>query len=63
MAALGSRTAVEALLEHGVPINSSNRQGIRPIVAAENANQPAMREYLVRRGARYKADEQWRPTP
>ena len=58
MAALGEVTAVKALLDEGVPVNASGSRGIRPIVAAENANQPVMREYLVTRGARYKADEQ-----
>lgn len=58
MAALGKLSAVEALLDRGVPVNASGKDGIRPLVAAENANQPAMREYLVSRGARYKSDEQ-----
>lgn len=58
MAALGELSAVRALLDQGVPVNASGHAGIRPIVAAENANQPAMREYLVSRGARHKGDEQ-----
>lgn len=50
MSALGEQSAVKALLDAGVPINSSNRQGIRAVEAAQNAKQPEMRAYLEARG-------------
>jgi hypothetical protein len=50
MSALGDLSAVEALLDHGVPINESSREGLRAIEAAENAKQAAVRAYLASRG-------------
>jgi len=54
MAAIGDKRAVEALLQQGVPINTSNRSGIRAIEAAENTKQTEMREFLVSKGATSK---------
>jgi hypothetical protein len=54
MAALGDITAVRALLDAGVPINGSNKSGLRAIEAATNAKQRAMREYLLTRGGNDK---------
>jgi hypothetical protein len=51
MAGLGDIKAVEALLDKGVPINASDSRGLRPIEAAQNANQIAMRDFLAKRGA------------
>ena len=50
MSAIGELPAVAALLDHGVPINESNRQGLRAIEAAENAGKTAVRAYLASRG-------------
>jgi hypothetical protein len=50
MSALGERGAVEALLAHGVPINGSDRAGMRAIEAATNAKQEAVRAYLESKG-------------
>ena len=50
MSALGELSAVEALLDVGVPINESNRQGLRAIEAAENAKRPEVQAYLASRG-------------
>jgi len=50
MSALGELSAVKALLDHGVPINESNRQGLRAIEAAENAKQAEVRAFLETRG-------------
>jgi hypothetical protein len=52
MAALGELSAVKALLEQGVPVNSPNREGRTAIQAAQNAKQPAVREYLATQGAK-----------
>jgi hypothetical protein len=49
MAALGELSAVQALLDRGVPINESNRDGLRAIEAAENAKQIEVRAYLASR--------------
>ncbi len=54
MAALGELSAVEALLEHGVPVNESNRRGLRAIEAAENEKQIEVRSYLESRGGTAK---------
>ena len=51
MSALGQRSAVEALLAHGVPVDASDRRGLRAIEAAENAKQTEMHAYLLSRGA------------
>jgi hypothetical protein len=50
MAALGERGAVEALLAKGVPVNGSDRRGIRAIEAATNAKQDSIRSYLESKG-------------
>jgi hypothetical protein len=50
MAAIGERGAVEALLAQGVPINASDRGGIRAIEAAANAKQEEMRMLLESKG-------------
>lgn len=50
MAAIGELPAVEALLNHGVPVNASNRGGLRAIEAAENAKQEAIFKYLASKG-------------
>ena len=50
MAAFGDISAVDALLEAGVPINSSNQSGIRAIEASANEKQSAMRDHLAIRG-------------
>ena len=50
MAGLGELSAVKELLEQGVPVNESNRQGRRAIEAAQSANQTEVRAYLESRG-------------
>lgn len=50
MSALGELPAVKALLEAGVPINASNRQGLRAIEAAQNAKKPDIQAYLAAHG-------------
>jgi hypothetical protein len=50
MAAIGERGAVEALLAQGVPINASDRGGIRAIEAATTAKQEEMRLFLESKG-------------
>ena len=54
MAALGEQSAVRSLLDAGVPVNASNRQGYRAIEAATTANQPEVRAYLESRGGNEK---------
>lgn len=54
MSALGELSAVKALLDHGVPINESNRQGLRAVEAAENARQAEVRALLEARGGSHK---------
>lgn len=49
MAATDEISAVQALLDAGVPINESDRRGIQPIEAAENVKRPEM-EFLRQRG-------------
>lgn len=50
MSVLGDRQAVAALIERGVPVHARNRSGLRPIEAAQRANQLAMRDYLASKG-------------
>lgn len=50
MSALGELSAVKALLDHGVPINESDRQGVRAIEAAANAKQAEVQAFLEARG-------------
>lgn len=50
MAALGELPAVQALLEAGVPINASDRRGLRAIDAAQNAKKPDVEAYLAAHG-------------
>jgi hypothetical protein len=50
MAGLGEQSAVGSLLDAGVPINESNKQGYRAVDSAINANRPAVRSYLESRG-------------
>ncbi|HQU49616.1 MAG TPA: hypothetical protein PLM09_10910 [Casimicrobiaceae bacterium] len=50
MAALGEQEAVEALLKHGVPVNASNRAGLRAVEAATNAQQESVRVFLESKG-------------
>ena len=50
MSAIGELSAVEALLDAGVPVNASNRQGLRAIEAAQNAKKPEVQAFLAARG-------------
>lgn len=50
MAGQGELPALGALLDAGVPVNASNRNGVRAIEAAENAKQTETREFLVSKG-------------
>lgn len=50
MSATGELSAVKALLDAGVPINASNRQGLRAIEAAQNAKQPEVLAFLAAHG-------------